>query len=205
MRCPCRLKYSSRKAKLHWPLITLSKDHHFILVLHSVRDCSISAVTPLRILTTFRFCPLAVTSSSLMATWLMYNSLPLDLSFHQDIPTLSTPTLEPTSSSTPTQSHHSPAPIKAVPSSSSTTTTSSSHSHASGKKDKTVNLKFSTADRTILEELKANIRAREAQFSIKGVGSTVVGGGRCAGKKYHPYPKREVPYPRSYDREVVDL
>jgi hypothetical protein len=55
------------------------------------------------------------------------------------------------------------------------------------------------------EELKANIRAREAQFLIKGVGHTMVGGRRCPGKKYHPFRKSDVPYPRSYDKEVVDL
>jgi hypothetical protein len=65
--------------------------------------------------------------------------------------------------------------------------------------------RFSTADRTILEELKASIRAREAQFELKGVGHTVLGGGRCSGKKYHVYPKEIVPYPRSYERDVIDL
>ncbi|KAF8177014.1 hypothetical protein BJ912DRAFT_1063707 [Pholiota molesta] len=65
--------------------------------------------------------------------------------------------------------------------------------------------RFSTADRTILEELKASIRAREAQFKLKGVGHTVLGGGRCSGKKYHVYPKEIVPYPRSYERDVIDL
>jgi hypothetical protein len=37
------------------------------------------------------------------------------------------------------------------------------------------------------------------------MGHTMVGGRRCPGKKYHPFRKREVPYPRSYDKEVVDL
>lgn len=67
------------------------------------------------------------------------------------------------------------------------------------------NDRFSTADRTILEELKASIRAREAQFKLKGVGHTVLGGGRGPGKKYHPYPKEIVPYPRSYEKDVIDL
>lgn len=67
------------------------------------------------------------------------------------------------------------------------------------------NDRFSTADRTILEELKASIRAREAQFMLKGVGHTVLGGGRGSGKKYHVYPKEIVPYPRSYERDVIDL
>ncbi|KAJ3881759.1 hypothetical protein F5051DRAFT_321253 [Lentinula edodes] len=62
------------------------------------------------------------------------------------------------------------------------------------------NLKFSTADRTILEELKRNISAREAQF-ILGMGGLGVSGGR----KHHPFKKEDVPYPRSYDREVLDL
>ena len=65
--------------------------------------------------------------------------------------------------------------------------------------------KFSTADRRILEELKANIRVREAQFLIKGVGHIMMGGQRCLGKKHHTYRKNEVPYPRCYDKEVVDL
>jgi hypothetical protein len=67
------------------------------------------------------------------------------------------------------------------------------------------NLKFSTADRTILEELKRNIRARAAQFTLKGVGSTIGSAGSCRGKKHHPYPLEEVPYPRSYERDVLDL
>ncbi|KAJ3715384.1 hypothetical protein C8R42DRAFT_631982 [Lentinula raphanica] len=94
---------------------------------------------------------------------------------------------------------------------------------------RTNNLKFSTADRTILEELKRNISAREAQFVVKGpytnsgnsknsyksgyggensglgiqfgMGGLVGSGSR----KHHPFKKEEVPYPRSYDREVLDL
>lgn len=65
--------------------------------------------------------------------------------------------------------------------------------------------RFSTADRAILEELKAGIRAREAQFTLKGVGHTVLGGGKGPGKRHHAYPKEEVPYPRAYAREVIDL
>ncbi|KAF9485800.1 hypothetical protein BDN70DRAFT_459133 [Pholiota conissans] len=67
------------------------------------------------------------------------------------------------------------------------------------------NDRFSTADRTILEELTASIRAREAQFKLKGVGHTVLGGGRSPGKKYHPYATDEVPYPRAYGKDVIDL
>ncbi|RDB17885.1 hypothetical protein Hypma_000730 [Hypsizygus marmoreus] len=67
------------------------------------------------------------------------------------------------------------------------------------------NLKFSTADRTIMEELKRNIRAREAQFIIKGMGATVGPDICCPGKKHHAYPPEEAPYPRNYEREVIDL
>ncbi|KAF9013208.1 hypothetical protein BDQ17DRAFT_1342994 [Cyathus striatus] len=66
-------------------------------------------------------------------------------------------------------------------------------------------LKFSTADRTILQELKRNISARAAHFVIKGRGYRLPGGDISPGKKYHAYPREQVPYPRSYDREVVDL
>jgi hypothetical protein len=68
-----------------------------------------------------------------------------------------------------------------------------------------LDLKFSTADRTILEQLKMSIRAREDQFVLKGIGNLTVGGGQCRGKKHHPYPSMEAPYPRSYEKEVVDL
>ena len=40
---------------------------------------------------------------------------------------------------------------------------------------------------------------------LKGIGNLVLGGGQCRGKKHHPYPAKEVPYPRSYEKEVVDL
>jgi hypothetical protein len=50
-----------------------------------------------------------------------------------------------------------------------------------------------------------SIRARDAQFVVKGIGKLVVGGGRSLGKKHHSYPAKAVPYPRSYDTEVVDL
>ncbi|KAF7365119.1 Methyltransf-25 domain-containing protein [Mycena venus] len=71
--------------------------------------------------------------------------------------------------------------------------------------------KFSTADRTILQELKRNINARAAQFVIKGgPAGTESGLGRTsslrrAGSKHHAYNREEVPYPRSYAREVLDL
>jgi len=40
---------------------------------------------------------------------------------------------------------------------------------------------------------------------LKGVGGLAVGGGKCIGKRHHPYPAKEVPYPRNYEKEVVDL
>lgn len=52
---------------------------------------------------------------------------------------------------------------------------------------------FSTVDRTILEELRQKIRAREEQFVVR------------SGRKYHAFPSDEVPYPRSYDRNMVDM
>ncbi|KAF7346439.1 Methyltransf-25 domain-containing protein [Mycena sanguinolenta] len=75
--------------------------------------------------------------------------------------------------------------------------------------------KFSTADRTILVELKRNISARAAQFVIKGGPAGAAAGegailGRSAstkraGSKHHAYNRDDVPYPRSYAREVLDL
>ena len=50
-----------------------------------------------------------------------------------------------------------------------------------------------------------SIRAREAQFVVKGIGNSVMGGGKSPGKKHHLYSAKEVPYPRSYEREIVDL
>ncbi|KAF8645159.1 hypothetical protein AX16_007987 [Volvariella volvacea WC 439] len=63
--------------------------------------------------------------------------------------------------------------------------------------------KFSTADRTILEELRRNIIAREAHFVFKGPGLSA--SGVRVGKKHHSYPRKEVPYPRNFEREVLDL
>lgn len=91
------------------------------------------------------------------------------------------------------------------------------------QKENENHLKFSTADRTILEELKRNISARAAQFVVKGGwagcgkpgfgpgggegwGAGGLGGvGIMGGRKHHPFPKEEVPYPRSYERDVLDL
>ncbi|KAG6849933.1 hypothetical protein H0H93_003462 [Arthromyces matolae] len=67
------------------------------------------------------------------------------------------------------------------------------------------NLNFSTADRAILEELKQNLRARDAQFVLKGEGSSLGSPLTSRGKKHHAFPPDKVPYPRSYEREVVDL
>jgi hypothetical protein len=72
-------------------------------------------------------------------------------------------------------------------------------------RSKQQNPHFSTADRTILEELKRNIHARAAQFVQKGVGVHLTDGTVSLGKRHHPYHRKEVPYPRSYDREVIDL
>ena len=51
---------------------------------------------------------------------------------------------------------------------------------------------FSTADRTIFEELKYSLFARDSQFVMKG------------GKKHHARSAKEVPFPRSYERIVLD-
>ena len=54
-------------------------------------------------------------------------------------------------------------------------------------------LPFSTVDRTILAELRQKIRAREEQFVVRGT------------SRHHAFPPEDVPYPRSYDRQVVDM
>ena len=54
-------------------------------------------------------------------------------------------------------------------------------------------LPFSTVDRTILQELRQKIRAREEQFVTR------------SGRKYHAFSPADVPYPRSYDRQMVDM
>ena len=53
-------------------------------------------------------------------------------------------------------------------------------------------LQFSTTDRRILEELRRKMQARDAQFRV------------VHGTRHHPFSPDEVPYPRSYDRRVVD-
>ncbi len=57
----------------------------------------------------------------------------------------------------------------------------------------TSDVQFSTVDRTILQELRQKIRAREEQFVTR------------SGRKYHAFAPADVPYPRSYDRQVVDM
>ncbi|KAL0956355.1 hypothetical protein HGRIS_002505 [Hohenbuehelia grisea] len=96
--------------------------------------------------------------------------------------------------------------------------------------------RFSTADRTILAELRRNMDARASQFVVKGSGAAAQGGcgggsgdllhaglgkgnrgagtvvrngnrmghGTGPGRRHHPFSKEEVPYPRSYEREVLD-
>lgn len=79
------------------------------------------------------------------------------------------------------------------------------HAPPSSAKHPTGTPRFSTADRTILEELKRNIHARNAQFVMKGVGIHLTDGTISPGKKHHPFVSKDVPYPRSYEREVIDL
>ncbi|KAF4617320.1 hypothetical protein D9613_006138 [Agrocybe pediades] len=74
-----------------------------------------------------------------------------------------------------------------------------------GNEESSSQPQFSTADRKILAQLKVNQQALDAQFKIKGFGHMVFGSAKSKGKKYHTHPKEEVPYPRSYDREVLDL
>ncbi|KIL63270.1 hypothetical protein M378DRAFT_80013 [Amanita muscaria Koide BX008] len=65
--------------------------------------------------------------------------------------------------------------------------------------------KFSTADRKILQELQLTRTVREAQFARKGKGVTFGTNGALPGIKHHPYQRRQVPYPRNYEKEVLDL
>ena len=53
-------------------------------------------------------------------------------------------------------------------------------------------VRLSTPDRAILEELKLGVAARESQFKMKG------------NKKHHAYPANEAPYPCDYERQVMD-
>ncbi|KAG7440858.1 uncharacterized protein BT62DRAFT_564742 [Guyanagaster necrorhizus] len=102
--------------------------------------------------------------------------------------------------------------------------TSQSRSSADKQRGKGIGAaKFSTADRTVLEELKRSLNARAAQFVVKngshGTGKTAPGPGNGIswgatglgavgvfnGKKHHPFGKDEVPYPRCYEKDVLDL
>ncbi|KAG6814225.1 hypothetical protein H0H92_015340 [Tricholoma furcatifolium] len=67
------------------------------------------------------------------------------------------------------------------------------------------NRNLSTTDRTILKELQRNLEAKDAQFVMKGEGNSLVSPLGRGGKKHHAYSHEVVPYPRSYDREVIDL
>ncbi len=67
--------------------------------------------------------------------------------------------------------------------------------------------KFSTADRTVLEELKRTISTLDAQFVVKG-GITNRGVRVCRfnwWRRHHPFNTDQVPYPRCYEKDVLDL
>ncbi|KAK7056888.1 hypothetical protein VNI00_002605 [Paramarasmius palmivorus] len=120
------------------------------------------------------------------------------------------------SQGSPSTSHATPTPATNSTLHKSPSQTSSSDHHQ--------NLKFSTADRTILEELKRNIQARASQFVMKGghsgqpmqglspsnmVVPSTLSMGRLGGiggvRRHHAYSKKQAPYPRSYERGVLDL
>ena len=137
------------------------------------------------------------------------------------------PTPKPTSAKHPSKLHHSKAhsrphsqivapPLSQTPHTSnasrdSHSTNSNTPSDPSGiqksastKGKEKAGPNFSTLDRTILEELRHSMTARDSQFLFKGPG----GGFGQKGEKgimHHPFTKEEVPYPRSYDRGVIDL
>lgn len=46
---------------------------------------------------------------------------------------------------------------------------------------------------------------RAVHFVIKGARHTLSDGGISPGQKHHVYPREVVPYPRSYEQEVIDL
>lgn len=58
--------------------------------------------------------------------------------------------------------------------------------------------RFNTTDRKILQELKLGQSAREAEFVTKGLPAQHP-------QRHHPHSRTQVPYPRSYEREVLDL
>ncbi|OCH90906.1 hypothetical protein OBBRIDRAFT_834627 [Obba rivulosa] len=53
-------------------------------------------------------------------------------------------------------------------------------------------VQFSTVDRTILHEMRQKIDAKDDYFIMR------------RGKRHHKFPPHEVPYPRNYDKQVVD-
>lgn len=108
----------------------------------------------------------------------------------------------------PTPPIHTSSRESFVSTPSSTSTSTQPAKPAKGKGKERAGPNFSTLDRTILEELKLALTARESQFVYKGLGSGGgMGNGAMGGRgeRHHPYPKEEVPYPRSYERGVVDL
>lgn len=46
---------------------------------------------------------------------------------------------------------------------------------------------------------------RAVHFVVKGARHTLSDGGISPGQKHHVYPREVVPYPRSYEQEVIDL
>jgi hypothetical protein len=80
------------------------------------------------------------------------------------------------------------APSRAEPPKAKASGRASPRAHAHGADEP----RFPTADRMILEELKAAIRARDAQFALKN------------GAKHHGFAARDVPYPRAYERIDLD-
>lgn len=63
---------------------------------------------------------------------------------------------------------------------------------------------ISTTDRKILKEPKRNLGPSNAHFVMKGAGVHLTDGTICPGKKHHRDDPK-VPYPRNYEREVIDL
>lgn len=64
---------------------------------------------------------------------------------------------------------------------------------------------FSTADRTILRQLRFFKDAHDKEFIIKGKGFHQQGGGVTPGKIHHAYQEKDAPYPRCYDSRAQDL
>ncbi|KAK0210837.1 hypothetical protein DFS33DRAFT_1406259, partial [Desarmillaria ectypa] len=94
--------------------------------------------------------------------------------------------------------HHASFPFHNLPSGATP-----SKSRLSDRKNK-----FSATDRMTLEELKRTISARDAHFVVKG-GLTQSWGadavGSIGGRRHHPFSRDQVPYPRCYEKDVLDL